>query len=57
MVVMRVCILRRAGADEAVAVAVRFAFGLDGAVLDAVVREFVRELLHDALGVAHAQVA
>ena len=54
---MRVCILRRAGADEAVAVAVRFAFGLDGAVLDAVVREFVRELLHDALGVAHAQVA
>ena len=51
------CILRRAGADEAVAVAVRFAFGLDGAVLDAVLREFVRQFLHDAFSVVHAQVA
>ena len=55
--VVFVRVFRRAGTDEAVAVAMRFAFGLDGAVLDAVLREFVRELLHDALGVAHAQVA
>ena len=50
-------VFRLAGTDEAVAVAVRFAFGLDGAVLDAVLREFVRQLLHDAFGVAHAEVA
>ena len=57
MVMMMRAAVRRAGADEAVAVAVRFAFRLDGAVLDAVVFEFVRDFLHDGFRFAHAEVA